>query len=170
MTGKRVLERQLRMTLDFEVTAEELTDEALREYYRTSSNFEELISDREFWANISRQVRLQKVLLEDEEVLKKYLTYVVAVEVDSSSDSRLAEVFGVGGKRPEEDIFGPLFSRLEEEDESFFREVSEEDSLFDHMEVLSRSVRVNWTGGVLEEVSQVVEAVMGEGESDKFFE
>jgi hypothetical protein len=107
-----VLERRLRMTLDFEVTAEELTDEALREHYRTSSNFEELVSDREFWANISRQVRLQNILLEDEEVLKKYLTYVVAVEVDSSSDSQLAEVFGTGGERPEEEIFGPLFSRL----------------------------------------------------------
>ena len=166
MAGKKVLERRLKMTLDFEVTAEELTDVALREHYRTSSNFEELVSDREFWENISRQIRLQKALLEDEEVLKKYITYVVTVEVDSSADSRLAEVFGVGGDRPEEEIFGPLFSRLSQEDESFFGKVSEENLLFDHVEVLSRGVRVNWLGGTLEEVSQVAEAVMGEVESD----
>lgn len=162
MTAKRVLERRLRMVLDFEVTAEELTDEALREYYRTSSNFEKLVADRAFWANISRQIRLQKVLLADEEVLKKYLTYVVVGEVDSSADSWLAEVFGVGGERPEEDIFGPLFSRLRRPDEKFYRQVSEEGFLFEHVEVLSRSFRGRLTGAILEERRLMAAGEVGE--------
>lgn len=162
MTGKRLLERRLRMTLDFEVTAEELTDEMLRDYYRTSSNFEELIGDREFWANISRQLRLQKVLLEDEEVLLKYLTYVVAVEVDSSADSWVAEVFGVGGEQPEEDIFGPLFSQLGKPDGKFYRKISEEGFLFEHIEVLSRSFKGRLTGAILEERRLVAAGEFGE--------
>lgn len=151
MTGKRVLEKRLRMVLDFEVTAEELTDEALRAHYRKSRNYADLVSDRGFWANISRQIRLQRALLEDEEALKKYITYVVAVEVDESMDSRIAEVFGVGGERPEEDIFGPLFARLSEEDERFFRKVSNDGLLFEHVEVLSRSFRGRWIGALMEE-------------------
>lgn len=153
--GKRVLEKRLRMVLDFEVTAEELTDEALRAHYRESSNFEDLVGDREFWANISRQIRLQRALLEDEAALKKYITYVVSVEVDSSIDSRIAEVFGVGAAQAEEEIFGPLFSRLSVEDERFFREVSEDGLLFEHVEVLSRSFRGRWIAAILEEIHLV---------------
>jgi hypothetical protein len=162
VTGKRVLERRLRMVLDFEVTVEELTDEALRAHYRTSSNFEDLVADREFWANVSRQIRLQQALLEDEAVLKRYLTYVVAVEVDSSYDSRMAEVFGVGGERPEEEIFGPLFSWLDGDDERYYGEVSEEGVLYDNVEALSKSFVVRWTGAVLEEITAVAEGILDE--------
>jgi hypothetical protein len=48
--------------------------------------------------------------------------------------------------------------------------VSEGDLLFDHVEILSRSVRVSWLGERLEEVSQVAEAMMEEAESDKLYE
>lgn len=166
MTGKRVLEKRLRMVLDFEVTVEELNDEALRAHYRRSENFDELVSDRAFWENVTRQIRLQGALLEDEEALKKYLTYVVAVEVDASAESRVAEVFGVGGERQEEEIFGPLFGRLSEEDEKFYEEVSEGGVLFDNVEALSRAVRVRWVGGRLEEVRAVAGWKMDDAESD----
>lgn len=156
-----MLRKRLRMTLDFEVEVEELTDESLREYYRRFPNFEEALGDEELWANISRQVRLQRALLEDEQVLNKYLTFVAAVEVDGSNDSGLAVVFGVGGETPEENIFGPLFSRLSEEDERFYREASAEGILFDNIEPLSRSFRAKWTRATLEEIRAV-----GEGSFD----
>jgi hypothetical protein len=165
MTGNRVTEKRLRMTLDFEVVVEELTDETLRAHYRESSNFEELVGDREFWANATRQIRLQRALLEDEEVLRRYLTYVVAVEVDPSSDSRVVEVFGVGGERAEGDIFGPLFSRLGGDDERFYRELSEGGVLYDNVEALSRSFRVSCVGARLEEVIGVAKGRVS-GESD----
>jgi hypothetical protein len=162
VTGKRVLEKRLRMVLDFEVTAEELTDETLHAHYRESADYEDMVGDREFWTNISRQIGLQRALLEDEVALKRYLTYVVTVEVDASVDSRVAEVFGVGMKRPEEDIFRPLFARVGTEDERFYREVIEEGVLFDNVEVLSRSFRCKWTGAVLEEIKLVTEGLVEE--------
>jgi hypothetical protein len=162
-----MIKRRLRMVLDFEVEVEELTEEGLHLHYRQFGNYEELVADREWWENARRQLRLQRVLLEDEEALRKYLTYVAAVEVDDSRDSRICEVFGVGGERAEEDILETLLSRLSDEDARFYREVDEEDLLFHNVEALSRSFKGRWTRAMLEEVSTVAEGIIaGEGESD----
>lgn len=154
------------MVLDFEVEVEELTEEALHAHYRQFGNYEELVADREWWENARRQLRLQRVLLEDEEALRKYFTYVAAVEVDDSNDSRICEVFGVGGERAEEDILEPLLSRLSEEDEQFYREVEKEDILFHNVEALSRSFKGRMIRAMLEEVSTVAEGTIEREESD----
>jgi hypothetical protein len=161
-----MLKRRLRMVLDFEVEVEELTEEALHLHYRQFGNYEELAADREWWENAMRQLRLQRVLLEDEEALRKYFTYVVAVEVDDSNDSRICEVFGVGGDRTEEDILEPLLSRLNDEDARFYRGVSEEEILFENAEAVSRSIRCRWTGARIEEVRPVAEGRSYAAESD----
>lgn len=152
-----MLKKRLRMVLDFEVEVEELTEEGLHAHYRQFRNYEELVADREWWENARRQLRLQRVLLEDQEALRKYFTYVAAVEVDDSNESRICEVFGVGGERAEEDILGPLLSRLSEEDEQFYREVDKEDLLFQNVEALSRSFKGRMIRAVMEEVSKVAE-------------
>lgn len=161
-----MLKKRLRMVLDFEVEVEELTEEGLHLHYGRFANYEELVADRGWWENARRQMRLQQVLLEDEEALRKYLTYVAAVEVDDSNDSRICEVFGVGGERAEEDILEPLLSRLSEEDEQFYREVDEEDLLFHNVEALSRSFKGRMIRAMLEEVSTVAEGTIERGESD----
>jgi len=161
-----VLKKRLRMVLDFEVEVEELTEEGLHDHYRHFVNYEELVADREWWENARRQIRLQRVLLEDEEALRKYFTYVAAVEVDDSKESRICEVFGVGGERAEEDILETLFARLSEEDERFYRELDAEGLLFENVEALSRSFRGRMTGAVIEEVGMVVEGRLEKGESD----
>jgi hypothetical protein len=124
------------------------------------------VADKGWWENARRQLRLQRVLLEDEEALRKYFTYVAAVEVDDSNDSRICEVFGVGGERAEEDILEPLLSRLTSEDEQFYREVEKEDVLFHNVEALSRSFKGRWTGATVEEMSTVVVGKLGGEESD----
>lgn len=157
-----MVEKRLRMSLDFEVSVEEITDESLREHYRRSSNYAEIVGDLEVWANLSRQIRLQRALFEDEEALRRFLAFVVTDEVDSSLDSRLGEVFGVSGNQNEEEILGPVFGRLEEEDARYFREVSAAGSLFESIEVLSRSFKVRWTGASLEEIKNVAEGLFDE--------
>lgn len=155
------------MVLDFEVEVEELTDESLREYYRRSKGYEELVGDAEMWANVTRQARLQRALLEDEEAVGRFITLVVVDEVDSRLDSRLGEVFEVGGMWGEEEILGRVFSRLDTEDAQFYRELSEDQALHENIEALSRSFRVKWKSAMLEEVRPVAEGIIvGEGESD----
>ena len=154
-----MLKKRLRMVLDFEVEVEELTEEGLHLHYRQFRNYEELVADEGWWENARRQLRLQRVLLEDEEALRKYFTYVAAVEVDDSHDSRICEVFGVGGERAEEEILETLLSRLSEEDEQFYREV-DADLLFHNVEALSRSFRGRMIRAVMEEVSMVAEGII----------
>lgn len=150
-----MLNKRLRMVLDFEVMVEELTDESLRRYYRPFGNYEDIIGDPELWANVNRQLRLQKALLEDEEALGRFLAYVIVDQVDPRVDSRLGEVFGTIGERVEEEILEPVFGRLGEEDANFFRGVCEGGNLWEHVEVLNKAFVARWTGATLEEVKEV---------------
>lgn len=151
MAGQRVLEKRLRVALDFVVEVEELTDETLRDYYSQFPGFDEKVADV-VWADLSRQIRLQRALLEDDEALEKFLAYVVTNEVDSSLDSRLCEAFGVGGERADEVILESVFSRLDEEDASYFRTAAESGTLFEAVEALSHSIRVRWLGADISEI------------------
>lgn len=164
--GEGMIAKRLRMVLDFEVMVEELTDEGLREYYRRFKDYEELAGDSEMWANVTRQVRLQRALLEDEKALDRFITLVVADEVDSRLDSRLGEVFGVGGMWGEEEILGPVSSRLDEEDANFYRELVKGEALHENIEALNQSFRVVWKSATLEELKPVAEGTMSNGESD----
>ena len=151
MAGQRVLEKRLRVSLDFVVEVEDLTDETLRDYYSQSPGFDEKVADA-VWADLSRQIRLQRALLEDDDALEKFLAYVVTNEVDSNLDSRLREAFGVGGERADEVILESVFSRLDEEDASYFRIAVELGTLFEAVEAVSRSIRVRWVGADISEV------------------
>ena len=152
-----MITKRLRMVLNFEVTVEELTDEWLREYYRQFTGGEESTANAEEWAGRSRQIPLQRALLEDDEALLRFITYVVTNEVDPSIDSRLRETFGVGGERADEVILESVFSRLDAEDARYFREASKSESLFEAVEALIRSVRVRQVGADISEVVVVAE-------------
>jgi hypothetical protein len=164
--SKGMIVKRLRMVLDFEVTIEELTDESLHEYYRRFKSYKEMAGDAEMWANVSRQLRLQRALLKDEEALGRFITLVVVDEVDSRLDGRLGEVFGVGGMWGEEEILGPVISRMDSEDANFYQGLIEGEALHENIEALNQSFRVVWSGATLEEVRPVAEGTMGGGESD----
>lgn len=151
MAGRKLLEKRLRMALDFVVEVEELTDETLRDYYSQFPGFDEKVAGA-VWADLSRQIRLQRALLEDDEALEKFLAYVVTNEVDSGLDSRLREAFGVGGGRADEVILENVFSSLGHEDASYFRTAVESGTLFEAVEAVSRSIRVRWVGADISEV------------------
>src|ERR1044071_10283955 len=98
MAGRKLLEKRLRMALDFVVEVVELTDETLRDYYSQFPGFDERVADA-VWADLSRQIRLQRALLEDDEALEKFLAYVVTKEVGSGLHSRMRARLGGGGER-----------------------------------------------------------------------
>ena len=83
--------------------------------------------------DLRRQIPLQRALLEDDGALRRFITYVVTNEVDSSLDSRLREAFRVGGMRADEAILESVFSLWE---------ASKSESLLDAVETLRRSGRI----------------------------
>lgn len=156
--------KRLRLTLDFKVFIEELTDESLREYYRKFPGYEDKTANAEQWDDLRRQIPLQRALLENDEALRRFLTYVVTNEVDPSLDSQLGEAFGVGGERADEVILESVFSRLDADDARYFREASESESLFEAVEALSRSVRVRQVGVDISEVMVATKPTPGGAE------
>jgi hypothetical protein len=81
---------------------------------------------------------------------------VVTNEVDSSLDSRLREAFDVGGGRADEVILEGVFSRLDEDDESYFRAV-ESGTPFKAVEAVSRSIRVRWARADMSEIKMTAQ-------------
>jgi hypothetical protein len=160
-----MVEKRLRMTLDFEVTISEITEEGLREHCRMFTNFEELMADPETHKNMERQQRLQRALLADEEALRRFLTYVIVGEVNSNVGSRLGEMFGMGREETEEEILGPVFVRLDEEDARYYREASAAGMLWEYAELLSSSFVARWAGASLDEIRVVAKGSAGEFEA-----
>ena len=158
------LRKRLRMTMDFEVTINEITEESLREHCRMFTNPDELLADPETHRNLARQQRLQQALLADKESLRRFLTYVIVSEVNANIGSRLGEMFGMGREETEGEILGPVFARLGEEDARFYASVA--GVLWENVELLNSSFVVRWAGAVLEEVTEVAEGAVSQGESD----
>jgi hypothetical protein len=158
------VKKRLRMTLEFEVTINEITEESLREHCRMFTNPDELLADPETHRNLERQQRLQHALLADEESLRRFLTYVVVSEVNSNIGSRLGEMFGMGREETEEEILGPVLARLDEEDARFYASVA--GVLWENVELLNSSFIMRWMSAVLEEVTEVAEGAINQGESD----
>lgn len=167
MEGEILLRKRLRMTVDLEVTAEDLTDEYLRAYYRSRTNYEQIVGDAEIWTNVSRQRPLQRALLEDAEALRRYLVYVAMTEVNPNVDGGLGELFGVDEERAEEEILGSVLWRLSPVDAAYFLRAIQGRVLYEATEALSQSFRVRWVGGVLEEVKMLEEGLAYSAESDK---
>lgn len=134
-----------------------MTDEWLREYYRQFMGGEERPANAEQWASRRRRLRLQRALLEDDGALRRFITYVVMNEVDSSLDSPLREAFGMGGERADKVILESVFSRLDVEDARYFLEARKSESLFEAVKALSRSVRVRQFGADMSEVAVAAE-------------
>jgi hypothetical protein len=158
------VKKRLRMTLDFEVTISEITEESLREHCRMFTDSNELLADPETHRNLGRQQRLQRALLADEESLRRFLTYVVVSEVNSNIGSRLGEMFGLGREETEGEILEPVLARLDEEDARFYASVA--GVLWENVELLNSSFVARWMRAVLEEVTEVAEGAINQGESD----
>ena len=80
---------------------------------------------------MARQKRLLWALLRDEMVLAEFMTYLVTDRVCGHSDSELGSVFG---KRPQEEMLEPVYSKMGEGDAQFFREVREADIFWENTE------------------------------------
>lgn len=74
-----------------------------------------------------------------------------------SSRTFSSEVFDV---KTEDEIMGPLFSRLSNEDATFFQEASEAGFLWDNMEMVDDSFRVRWAGASIVEMREVQKGIV----------
>ena len=149
MTGKTlkslrpgVVEKRLRMTLDFRVLIGELEEEGAG----SGDDGKDGEQGRDY---VARQERLLRALLRDERVLAEFITYLVTDRVCGHADSDLVKVFGV---KSQEEMLEPVYSAMGEEDARFFRGAVEEGVFFESTEQMEWCFGVEWTGASLTKI------------------
>ena len=146
-TEAEVIERSFRMTLDFKVLISEITRERVNKTYGWAEGDEEFIRE-----NAEKQLRLLLALLNNEEILHKFLTYIITDKVCPHSESELGTVFQV---QSEEQMLEPIYSTMDVEDAQFFQDVIREGHFWENTELFENSFVVEWAGASLNEVRLV---------------
>ena len=149
-----MLEKHLRLTVDFKITAGEITREFVEDYYRNYVNYQEVMSNPLTWEITARENRLLKSLVGNKEALDRFLAYVILDEVDPAKGSLLKKLLGVGR---EEEILEPVIRSLEENDVEFFSRVIEEGRFHENTELFECRVGVEWLDARVTEIRVVAE-------------
>ncbi|MGB7922002.1 MAG: hypothetical protein WCF57_02025 [Pyrinomonadaceae bacterium] len=137
------------MTLDFTMAIREITQETMRDYYRGRSDTSE-----HQWEFAERQNRLLLALLSNEDVLTKFLVYLITEEALTCIDSEVDNVFEV---KESEDILEPVYSGMDQGDAEFFQGAKEGGIFADGTEMLEESFGVKCTRATVTELRMLAE-------------
>lgn len=128
-----VMERTCRVVLDVTVYINEITPENVAEYFTPSETGEGLS-----WEWAERQNRLLSALLGNEENLQEFLRRITGDELRMLIKS-VQEHY-----RSDDDLFEQVYSRMDDEDVSYFHTAKEEGLLDDNLELLDKAFRIGW--------------------------
>lgn len=149
-----MLEKRIRLTVDFKITAGEITREFVEDFYRNYVNYKELTEDELTWEHVGRQNRLLQALIGNAEALDKFLTYIILGEVDPGMGSRLRKMLDV---EHEIEILGPVIESLRGDDVEFFKGVIEDGLFHENTEQFEYRVAVEWIRARLTEVRVITD-------------
>jgi hypothetical protein len=117
----------LRLTLDFRVLFDAITQERLEEYYRPYEDSREVMQSEITWDSVARQNRLLSTLMKNKKAFNEFLTYLVVGEVVPGMDSTLKKLFEV---KSEEEILEPVILALGGDDIKVFKRAIEEGTFY----------------------------------------
>jgi hypothetical protein len=149
-----IVEKRVRLTVDFKVSFREITPEMVVEMY-PARDLGEVLRDDAMLEHVERQRRLLAALLNDEEALRGFIACALIEEVASSDGRLLREALGV---ESEEQVLGPVIERLGGEDAKFYEGAREAGVFDDNIEMLFRSTPVKCLGARVAEVRGLDEA------------
>ena len=117
---------QCRLTIDFEVAVDSITEDTVHALAATYENRDEVASDPETWEWAARQRRLLHALVSRPDLLRRFVearAHMVASEEagEWASDGLEGGPVGEGGKR-EHDGFWAAVDLLSAEDRAFFED------------------------------------------------
>lgn len=143
-----MVEKRIRLTVDFKVSFREITPEMVVELY-PARDPEEVLRDGATLEHVARQRRLLAALLGDEEALRGFIACAVIDEVVPGDGRLLREALGV---ESEEQVLGPVIGRLGGEDAEFYEGAREAGVFDDNIEMLFRGTPVKCLGARVAEV------------------
>lgn len=141
-------ERHYRITLDFRLLVRPVTPAACRESF-----FDGGAGGQHPREEVERQQRLYALLLNNKQVLERYLLTVVAQEAAGFVFGGLAEAFGMA---EDEDLLAPLYAQMSEEDAGYFEERAEAGMLWESTGLVAQAFAVEWVGAECTEMRRRV--------------
>lgn len=135
-TDGQVIEKHYRVMLDVKVLITEITRETLRQHWQWDENNQDGM-----WEQGGRQNRLLSALLKNEEILEKFLVYVIVDDLEAKLGTESRNGYQV----PEtEKILEPVYTVLGEEDAQFFREVRDKNIFSANTEIMEDCFVIDW--------------------------
>ena len=118
--------KQYRFVVECTYDIEDLTPEVVQRDLKGHLEYEDVIKDKETWENANRQRRLLHGLLQDKEVLEKFVRLQLAWQFQDLVSQDIAPQFGLG-EVSEETILLPVIERMSPEDAASFASLIESD-------------------------------------------
>jgi hypothetical protein len=148
--------RRFRMVLDFKVDVTEITEDDIHEYFMFHRIDEEADESALVWEKAKRQNRLLQTLIKDQEVLDKFLTFILTEEVEPNKEGELKRIFQVEN---EKEILSEVISKLSKKDAAYFRELLDEGQFWENAELFGDSFVIQWVGASLMETRVIREGL-----------
>lgn len=115
-----MIEKKFRVTLDLTVRIDDITEESIKRDLQDFTNYAEIVQWPDTWEIAERQKRLLAVVVENKELLDVLVKKFLVERLELIAQSELQEALGI--EEDEVDLLEPAFSKLIEEDRSFFEE------------------------------------------------
>jgi hypothetical protein len=135
-TDGLVIEKHYRVMLDVKVLINEITRETLRQHWQWDEKNQDGM-----WEQGGRQNRLLSALLKNEEVLEKFLVYVIVNDLEGKLGTESRNGYQV---EDTEKILEPVYTVMDEEDAQFFWEVRAEKIFSANTEIMEDCFVIDW--------------------------
>jgi len=156
-TGLGNVEKRFRMVLDFKVNITEITEDDIHEYFIFHGIDEEADESTDVWEKAKRQNRLLQALIKDQEILDKFLTFILTEEVEPYKEGELKRIFQVQSER---EILSRIIAKLAKRDAVYFRELLDEDQFWEKAELFGDCFVIQWVGASLMETRVMREGLL----------
>jgi hypothetical protein len=131
-----VIERTCRIVMNVRVRISEITSENVAGYFTPDETGEGLP-----WEWAARQNRLLLALLQNEEVLERFLAHIVRNDLGFLLDSK--RITGLSDEA-EDELFEKVYSEIDSEDRVFFEEARKDGILYQNIELIHKAVVTDW--------------------------
>lgn len=144
-----VVERNVRLQLEFKIDAYEITEQSVRVFFH---NKQELLSEPQTWRNAEHQWNFMKAVLKNDSLLRKFVIWLLMSQISPDSYEELLMLFGIDDEKK---MFMGIVEELPEESRAYFTEAIKAGTFWESIELVFDAFIVDWASGNIEEVKEI---------------
>lgn len=147
---EQVVLQQYKITLEFVLDVDELVEDVVRDIYKRTMNYEEIMQDPETWEHAERQRRLLHALLANPAVLQRFVRYKAVDLLETYGNDLVKEELAV--EEEVERILDPILTHLNLEDATTFREAIEHGYFYESTEAFDNCFTIRLARANIDEI------------------